>query len=393
MRKNSEGLAPFFSVIIPTYNVEKYITACVKSVINQSSNVPYEIICIDDCSTDRTASLITDLQKQYGTIRFVEKEKNTGVSDSRNIGIDQAKGEYILFVDGDDYIMPNTFEVCGKMMRRYNLDLLCFNATGITESGCFSFLNENILRDLPKIEEGYPEYLVYVTNIWLLCYRKSFLVNAGVRFSDKKIFEDWEFLWNLYPKANRVKFVKKALYVYRTAANPQSLTKQFHHNAFEFDLLINTYLDSTREMEQEGVYPQYEYACLQRTCEIFYHFFLKTNDSYKYLKKKICTFSKFLHIPHPVVIKKIISDSFTGFDYRIVSAIYRNSVRDRILIFCLHGAKAGMNIWACRQAIVGFVAPFKVVVNWFRNIYTLSINAIKASAKIFGNLCRKILTK
>lgn len=393
MRKKSEGIAPFFSVIIPTYNVEKYIAACIKSVVNQNTDVPYEIICIDDHSTDHTANIITDLQEQYSTIRFVKKEKNTGVSDSRNIGIDQAKGEYILFLDGDDYIMPNAFEVCSKMMRRYNLDLLCFNATGITETDCFSFLNENILRDLPKIEKGYPEYLMYVTNIWLLCYQKSFLVSSGVRFSDKKIFEDWEFLWNLYPKANRVKFVKRALYVYRTAANPQSLTKQFHHNAFEFDLLVNAYLDSTRVMEQAGVYPQYEYACLQRACEIFYHFFLKATDSYKHLKKKICAFSTFLHIPHPVIIKKILSDSFTGFDYRIVSAIYRNSVSDRILIFCLHGAKAGMNIWACRQAVTGFVAPFKIVANWVSNIYAFAINAIKAGVKVFGNLCRKVLVK
>ena len=390
MRENGKSVAPRFSIIIPTYNVEKYIESCIKSVVNQDITVPYEIICVDDCSTDQTVNIIFNLQKRHSTVKLIEKEKNTGVSDSRNIGIDQAKGEYVLFLDSDDYIMPDTFKVCDRMMHHYNLDLLCFNATGIAENDCFSFLSEHTLHNLAKIEKGYPEHLAYVTNVWLLCYRRSLLVNTGIRFSNKKIFEDWEFLWNLYPKANKVKFVKKSLYVYRTAANPQSLTKQFNHGNRKFNLLVNAFVDSIKTMECEGVYSRYEYVCLQRACEIFYHFFLRESYSYKELKEKMCSFSEFLHIPHPVVISKILTDSFFGFDYRIITAIYRNTMNDRILIFCLHGAKAGINIWNCRQAAIGIVAPFKVVNKWLVDIFSFTVNGFKAVSKICFNLYRKI---
>lgn len=390
MRECNKHIGPLFSVIIPTYNVENYIGACIKSVANQSADVLYEIICIDDHSTDHTVAIISDMQKRYGSIRLFQKEKNSGVSSSRNIGIEQAKGEYILFLDGDDYIMPNTFAVCGNVMQRFDLDLLCFNATGVTEDSCFSFLNENTLHNLQKIENGYPEYLAYITNIWLLCYRRSFLVCSGVRFSDKRIFEDWEFLWNLYPKAHKIKFIRKALYVYRTMANPKSLTKQFDQGNHEFDLLVKAYVDSIKVMKQEKKYSQYEYSCLQRACEIFYHFFLKNISSYRNLKEKMCAFSEFLHIPHPIVMNKVISDTYSGFDYRIMTAIYRNSISDRILIFCLHGARAGTNVWNCRQAAIGVATPFKAVKTWFGSIFAFTTNVFKAVSKVCFNLCRKI---
>lgn len=391
MREHNNIIAPLFSIIVPTYNVEQYIEACIKSVINQNSDILYEIICIDDHSTDHTVRIISNLQKQYDTIKLIQKEKNRGVSDSRNIGIDQARGEYVLFLDGDDYIMPNTFSTCCKAMCQYNLDLLCFNAIGIAENNCFSFFNENTLYYLPKIEKGHPEYLAYVTNIWLLCYRRDFLIRSGIRFSNKKIFEDWEFLWNLYPKAGNVKFTKKALYVYRTTANVQSLTKQFDQGNHDFNLLIDAYLDSIKEMKRMGKYSQYEYVCLQRGCEIFYHFFIRRTSSYHILKEKMCIFSDFLHIPHPVVINKILSDTYFGFDYHIVNAIYRNTVGARILVFCFHGSKTGTNILNCWQAALGVAAPLKALKRWFGSIFTFTTNGFKAACKVCVNLCRKIL--
>lgn len=383
-------MIPSFSVIIPTYNTENFIEQCIKSIANQNIDLPYEIICIDDCSTDHTVEQIGNLQKKYKNITLIQKKENSGVSESRNIGIEQAKGKYILFVDGDDFIMPNTFSVCYKMAEKYCLDLLCFNATGLTDKTCFSFIDENLLNELRKIENGCPEYLAYVTNIWLLCYRRDFLIKSNVKFSSKKVFEDWEFLWSLYSKTNRIKFVNQSLYVYRTEGNPNSLTHKVHKRTFKFQLLLDAYMDSIQEFKKDHKYSLYEYVCLQRGCEIFFHFFCKNRGPYRQFKDDMGCFSEFLHIPHPLMLEKVISDIDSSFERRILHAIYKNSICNRIILFSLLGSKAGENVRQCYESAIKISRPFKNFYKWILDLLILFRNASIACAKIFLNILNKL---
>ena len=94
----------FLSIIVPAYNVERYIDKCVDSLEEQNID-DYEIIIINDCSTDNTINVIK--RRAKCNIRIINKEINTGLSDTRNIGIESANGEYIMFVDSDDYIETN----------------------------------------------------------------------------------------------------------------------------------------------------------------------------------------------------------------------------------------------------------------------------------------------
>ena len=116
--------APFFSIIIPVYNVEKYLDRCLESVLKQEFN-DYEIILVDDGSTD-TSSYICDSYKQSEKVTVIHKD-NGGLSSARNCGLDISKGEYIFFVDSDDYICPGTLKILYDNLSRTNVDVIKFN--------------------------------------------------------------------------------------------------------------------------------------------------------------------------------------------------------------------------------------------------------------------------
>ena len=94
---------PLFSIIIPLYNCEKSIAKCLLSVLNQNFN-NYEIIIINDCSKDRSLKICTKYKKKYPKIKIINQKTNKGVSSSRNLGIKSSNGEYIIFLDSDDYL-------------------------------------------------------------------------------------------------------------------------------------------------------------------------------------------------------------------------------------------------------------------------------------------------
>ena len=100
-------MKPLLSVIVPVYNVEKYLKRCLESILVQSWN-DYEIILVDDGSTDSSAQICDVYAEKYEMIRVIHKE-NKGLSDTRNRGIEEASGEYVYFPDSDDWLEPNTF--------------------------------------------------------------------------------------------------------------------------------------------------------------------------------------------------------------------------------------------------------------------------------------------
>lgn len=116
---------PKISVIIPCYNVENYITKCINSVLEQSyENI--EVVLIDDGSTDNTSNVLLKCIESRSNVIYVQN-KNSGVSNARNTGLDKATGEYVMFLDSDDYISKNTISNMLKLMIKYNSDLVKCN--------------------------------------------------------------------------------------------------------------------------------------------------------------------------------------------------------------------------------------------------------------------------
>ncbi|MBP5674789.1 glycosyltransferase family 2 protein [Candidatus Saccharibacteria bacterium] len=117
------------SVVVPCFNCEKTIEHCVNSIIEQ--NVDLELICIEDCSSDNTLAVLKELTKSSLSIKLINNPNNLGASKTRNIGIKNATGDYITFVDSDDYLEPNCYEKIVDILKKEKSDILRYNTTEI----------------------------------------------------------------------------------------------------------------------------------------------------------------------------------------------------------------------------------------------------------------------
>lgn len=122
------------SIIIPVYNVEKYIEKCITSLLNQLDNC-IEIIIVDDCTPDSSIKICECLIKEYENIKIIKRENNGGLSAARNTGIEIAKGKYCWFIDSDDYILPGSLKGIIDLINSTNDDLIIFNHLRIDETG------------------------------------------------------------------------------------------------------------------------------------------------------------------------------------------------------------------------------------------------------------------
>ncbi len=121
---------PVISVIVPVYNVEKYLERCLDSIINQTlKNV--EIICVNDGSTDNSINIL----KEYSSQIIIVNKENGGLSDARNKGLDYASAPYIAFVDSDDWIEETAFEEAYSAIEKYKTDFVCFGSQKVYEDG------------------------------------------------------------------------------------------------------------------------------------------------------------------------------------------------------------------------------------------------------------------
>lgn len=212
------------SVIIPIYNREKYITQCIKSIMKQSfKNI--EIICVNDGSTDSSLKILEELQKKDKRIVIIDK-KNSGVCSARNIGLEKAKGNYILFVDGDDWIEPTCIEECYNKVTKFNLDMVSF---GFIKKYTDNSKNE-ITMDLVEFKENDiisgKEYFKNLLNfkasvvVWNKLLKKEIILKNNIKFLEKiTVTEDVLFLANLTKYLNKIGKIDKVFYNYRMGEN------------------------------------------------------------------------------------------------------------------------------------------------------------------------------
>lgn len=207
------------SIIIPMYNLEKYIAFCIESIVSQV-NKNIEIILIDDGSKDGTREICNEYCKKYDFIKYFYQE-NAGVSVARNNGLQKAKGEYILFVDGDDWIIKDSLPyIINKIRNNKEIDILAGN---FVKSKKNKIRNKKI-KYIPNLPEyNYPENLIklFETNnfnpaLWCnIIKRKLFLDNDIFLDVNVKYTEDMDCTLRLYLKAKRIDMLDTPFYVYR----------------------------------------------------------------------------------------------------------------------------------------------------------------------------------
>ena len=201
------------SIIIPVYNVEKYLRKCLDSVINQSYN-NLEIIIINDNSTDNSLNILLEYKKLDSRIKVINLEKNKGVSYSRNIGIDNSNGEYITFIDSDDYVEIDYIETLYNLIKENNYDISIVGFTKIINDKKYCLSNnkkyklnqENLIRMLLDSNNDLE------MTVWGKLYKKEIFFN--IRFKEGKIFEDIDVISKIFFNINSANYLSISKYNY-----------------------------------------------------------------------------------------------------------------------------------------------------------------------------------
>ena len=224
---------PKISVIIPIYNVEEYIEDTLNSLLNQTIIKDMEILMIDDGSFDGSRYIIEKYSLDYENFYAYHKE-NEGPGIARNLGIDLAKGEYIHFLDSDDYVLPNTYERAYEIAKNNNSDFLSLFGVrmrryNITDSYIYNNAFKNIIGTIDSAKlEDMPE-LIWDTFVTNKLYKKEFLEKNNLKFiKEKKYYEDVIFALGAYGLAEKISLTKDIFYYWRKRENSNfSITQQY----------------------------------------------------------------------------------------------------------------------------------------------------------------------
>lgn len=217
------------SIIIPVYNVEKYIYECLLSVIEQDyKNI--EIIIIDDGSTDKSFQICKYVKEKFKdrVIKIIQQE-NKGLSAARNVGMEIAKGEYILFVDSDDMLQKNAIKILKKYISQYNADLFLYD--GVNKNETDREINEMeyqrshcIVSRMMSGKKFMTDWYVHTHEfpVWLYLFRSDYIKNKSFLFTEGKYHEDISFGFKAVLHATSLMYIPDILYIKR--CRPNSIT-------------------------------------------------------------------------------------------------------------------------------------------------------------------------
>ena len=286
------------SIVVNMYNTAKYMPRCMETLLEQ--DIPqseYEIILVDDCSPDNSLEMAKGYAAQYKNVHVCAHEKNKGLAAARNTGIDAAKGQYLCFVDPDDYIEKNSLSAFLKQMDDEQLDMLRFNYQKVDE-------DYNNLPDLeiearfdytPGVMTG-TEFLAHRLGVgcyvWAYIYRLEFIKSTGIRFFEGCFFDDTPWLPRILQKAQRVNVnaVRHQYYLQRTGSmvhsnNKETIMRNVNKSWQMLDILSEQQTTAPKETYEwyDMMYAQIVTGLLTSVASIDYRLSI---SYYKQLKKK-----------------------------------------------------------------------------------------------------------
>lgn len=178
---------PAVSIIVPVYNVEKYLAECLSSVLSQTC-CDYELICVNDGATDSSLDILADFLPRFNGKMHIKSQDNAGLSAARNAGLDIAKGKFIYFLDSDDWILPETIQLCVDNINKHDAELLVFNAKAFCEpSESWDLAAMNYQRNLPKA-------LYFKESLFLDMYKCNYIVSTCCYFYKREAFSELRFI-------------------------------------------------------------------------------------------------------------------------------------------------------------------------------------------------------
>lgn len=242
------------SVIVPVYNVEAFLEKCITSILNQSFK-EYEIIIINDGTKDNSGKIAEKFAERYPEKIVYIKQENKGLGGARNTGIHCAKGQYLLFVDSDDYIAPDTLEKLYNKIVEERADLLLFDFYRVSEDyeiinreyGCFSTETQFILKT-------YPEILFDNPSTWNKLYHRSLFFDYEIKFPEKVWYEDLRTTAKVYTKARKIVYFKEPFYYYYQRETSIMHTK----DSGSYLQIIDAMEDLLEYFKKQGIYEEFE---------------------------------------------------------------------------------------------------------------------------------------
>lgn len=208
---------PLFSIIVPVYNVQKYVSRCLDSLRRQTLD-DIEIICVNDGSTDDSLEVVEMHAFCDSRIRVIDKQ-NGGLSSARNAGIEAAVGRYVLFVDSDDYLEANACEVISSIFESSGADAVTFGANRIPQSASNQW-TDACLTPQDRVFEGFSTDLLFDEGshpyIWRTSIKRCFLEENSLLFNEQvKFGEDQVFYFDLYALSSKTVLSSELLYNYQ----------------------------------------------------------------------------------------------------------------------------------------------------------------------------------
>ena len=228
------------SIVVPIYNVELYLEECLDSIYD-IKNIKKEVILVNDGSTDNSLKIAKKYKDKYPNITKVINKKNGGLSSARNAGIEVATGEYISFIDSDDFIDSKNYEKFFKEGRSNNLDIIVGTPIKYIDGKLNKFFRDNSLEKLGitdgvRFLEESIKSNCYRMEVWDDIYRLDLLKKNRILFFEKLIHEDELFTPLVFLKAKRVKLIDINFYYYRQRPRSimSSLKKIIRLNSINF---------------------------------------------------------------------------------------------------------------------------------------------------------------
>ena len=261
------------SVIVPVYNVEKYLEKCLNSLVNQTFK-DYEIIVVNDGSTDSSQKIIDEYKSKYSTIKSFIKE-NGGISSARNYGLKVATGEYIAFVDSDDYVEMFFLEKMYNKAKETSSDVVICDYYAINdEDKWYSKCHMNMSSDV-KIE-----YLLSPPMVWSKLIKKE--VMDKVLFTEGIFYEDLDICVRLINYVNKVSFIDEPLYNYYVHHAGSAMT-QVSFNSHLLDIFM--VLENAKKILELNYFREIEYIYITHLLRTATLRFLDYPNTLEYLVK------------------------------------------------------------------------------------------------------------
>lgn len=247
------------TIVIPVYNVAKYLRAALRSIVNQTLQ-DIEIICINDGSTDESLEILNEFAQNDSRFIIINKE-NEGSGVARNIGISKAKGKYIAFFDADDIIKPEMYETMYNQAEELNSDIvICDYAkcneinytvskpcmfVKLKDIGCFETVFVEPKQNIDK-QIIYNNLLISPCYIWNQFYKADFIKKNKIAFSDLKVYQDTIFNLKAQILAQNVSYINNCLYFYRCRMDSTSAVASeyiYFNSLKEIEDFINKFPD------------------------------------------------------------------------------------------------------------------------------------------------------